>query len=232
MTWLCCDIESTGRLPMSCEPLVLSAIKLDQDYNQTDSIEIRMRPHLWDYHADAAARVHGISKEAAMAFPPKREGLERFLDWVGSPQTFVCHANKHAGRFAAFDYAALQVQYLDNFLGGGRADHFHFTQLFRHVISTHTLAAATMDLDSYRLDAICRHIGFDLKHHDAVSDAQACAEILRFVARTHDIWEIYGKEQAGTLSIRRGATKKGARKEDAEEDGPYAGTELAATLPD
>jgi DNA polymerase III epsilon subunit-like protein len=217
---------------MSCEPLVLAAIKLDENFTATNSVVYRMRPTLWDNFADDAARIHGISKEVAMSYPPKGVGLEDFLAWVGTPHTFVCHANKHAGRFAAFDYAALQVQYLDNFLAGGKADHFQFARLFRHVVSTHTLAMATMQLDGYSLDKVCRHIGFDLKHHDAVSDAEACAAILRFVARDNDIWEIYGREQARTLQIRRGASKKNPREETPAPYGADVGDELAATLPD
>ena len=232
MSFCVVDIESTGRLPMSCEPLVIAAIKLDENLEATDSVVYRMRPTLWDNFADDAARVHGISKEVAMSYPPKSAGLEDFLAWVGTPHTFVCHANKHAGRFAAFDYAALQVQYLDNFLAGGKADHFQFARLFRHVLSTHTLAMATMQLDGYSLDKVCRHIGFDLKHHDAVSDAEACAAILRFVARNNDIWEIYGREQARTLQVRRGASKKNSGKKAAAPDGADAGDELAAAFPD
>lgn len=232
MNMVVVDIESTGRAPMSCEPLTLAAIRLDENLVEIDRTTYRMRPMIWDYHADAAARVHGITREVAMSFPHKSEALESFLEWVGTTHVFVCHGNKHAGRFSAFDYAAMQVQYLDNFLSGGKADHFQFTRLFPRCLSTHTLAAVTMPLDGFSLDKVCAHIGFDLKHHDAVSDAEACAAILRFVARTHDIWEIYGKEQAGTLSIRRGASKKGSRKEDIGADGTDAGDELATAFPD
>lgn len=36
---------------------------------------------------------------------------------------------------------------------------------------------ALQGLFSFKLDAVCKHFGIDLKHHRALSDAEACAEI-------------------------------------------------------
>ena len=45
-------------------------------------------------------------------------------------------------------------------------------------LCTVTLSRRTWDLPSHRLDVVCRHLGIDLNHHQALSDAQACARIV------------------------------------------------------
>ena len=46
------------------------------------------------------------------------------------------------------------------------------------VICTLKLSRATWVLESYRLSEVCRHLRIPLKHHDAESDARACAYIV------------------------------------------------------
>ncbi len=45
-------------------------------------------------------------------------------------------------------------------------------------VCTMKLARATWDLYPTRLPDVCHHLGFRLNHHDAVSDAEACARIV------------------------------------------------------
>ena len=45
-------------------------------------------------------------------------------------------------------------------------------------VCTMKAARACWKLPSYALDTVCEHLGIRLKHHDALSDAKACAQIL------------------------------------------------------
>lgn len=40
------------------------------------------------------------------------------------------------------------------------------------------LSRRCWDLDSHALPVVCRHLGISLRHHDAASDAEACARIV------------------------------------------------------
>jgi DNA polymerase-3 subunit epsilon len=44
-------------------------------------------------------------------------------------------------------------------------------------VCTVRLARRTWNLPSARLPAVCKHLGIPLNHHNALSDAEACAEI-------------------------------------------------------
>jgi len=48
----------------------------------------------------------------------------------------------------------------------------------RRFICTVSLARATWNVRPTKLPDVCRHLGIPLKHHDAGSDAEACARIV------------------------------------------------------
>jgi DNA polymerase-3 subunit epsilon len=51
-------------------------------------------------------------------------------------------------------------------------------------VCTVKLARRTWDLYPTKLPDVCRHLGLELKHHDALSDAKACAQIVLAAAQT------------------------------------------------
>ncbi len=53
-------------------------------------------------------------------------------------------------------------------------------------LCTVKLARATWDLRPTKLPDVCRHLGLDLDHHDAASDAHACANIV-LAAEPHQV---------------------------------------------
>ncbi len=50
-------------------------------------------------------------------------------------------------------------------------------------LCTVTLARRVWDIRPTTLPDVCRHLGIDLRHHDAASDAEACARIVIAAAR-------------------------------------------------
>jgi len=55
----------------------------------------------------------------------------------------------------------------------------------RPFVCTVRLARRVLGCSPANLPAVCRHLGISLKHHDAASDAEACARIV-IAARAHD----------------------------------------------
>jgi DNA polymerase-3 subunit epsilon len=58
----------------------------------------------------------------------------------------------------------------------------------KRYLCTVAMAREVWNLHPTKLPDVCRHLGLALKHHDAVSDAQACANIVLAAARQgHDV---------------------------------------------
>jgi DNA polymerase-3 subunit epsilon len=54
-------------------------------------------------------------------------------------------------------------------------------------LCTVDLSRRTWRLPSHRLDVVCRHLGIPLNHHDASSDAEACARIVIEARRARSV---------------------------------------------
>jgi DNA polymerase III subunit epsilon len=55
----------------------------------------------------------------------------------------------------------------------------------RPIVCTVRIARRAFDLRRANLPAVCAHLGIPLKHHDALSDAEACAKIVLAGGTTH-----------------------------------------------
>ncbi|WP_210479403.1 3'-5' exonuclease [Naasia sp. SYSU D00948] len=66
------------------------------------------------------------------------------------------------------------------------------------------VARKTYSLDSYRLPVAAMAAGFeDFRHHDALSDAEACAAIVVHAAKRHETDSVEGLSAATSARIRR-----------------------------
>ena len=52
-------------------------------------------------------------------------------------------------------------------------------------LCTCSLSKKTLGLDCNKLDVVCGHLNIELKHHDAMSDAEAAARIVLHARKTH-----------------------------------------------
>lgn len=76
-------------------------------------------------------------------------------------------------------------------------------------VCTVRLARKAWKLPSAALPSVCRHLGLSLRHHEALSDAEACANILLAALR-----------DGAELPLGQAPNKKGARKGAAAEVRP------------
>ena len=70
---------------------------------------------------------------------------------------------------------------------------------------------AAPSLENHKLDTVCRALGIKLDHHNALSDANACAEILKYCIKTgtgaenfvrgYNLWEVKTVRAGGTVKI-------------------------------
>lgn len=80
---------------------------------------------------------------------------------------------------------------------------------FRFICTVQLARVAFPELPSHRLNVVARHLGIPLHHHEAGSDATACAAIGRHVA--HMVGAGSVAEAAARLGINSGPVRRGRR---------------------
>jgi len=75
---------------------------------------------------------------------------------------------------------------------------------------TYQMAKQILNMPSYKLNLICEYYGFDLQHHDALSDAEGCARIALEFFKEKEINSF--EEISQKLKLRTGKLYKGGYK--------------------
>lgn len=198
--YLVCDLEATDKHANNAQMLTACFILLDENFKERERKSYRIRHRFWDKAAENAVLIHKITREEANRFPPRDRILPKIVEWIEETKKlyncnlrFVCHANRNAfGRFASYDYTVISYNLID--LDPELLFRFRLACPARLIMSTHTIAKSVLALDGFSLDKVCSNLGIELKHHDAESDAQACAAILRNLGRRYDVKSICDKE--------------------------------------
>lgn len=111
--------------------------------------------------ADFTENVHGMTEEDVKDAPPFDEAWNSINHLLDGVDFIVAHN-------ALFDKSVL-------YKCCARYKIDHPDQNFTCSIKA---AKACWELPSYSLDSVCEHLGIELNHHEALSDATACAKIM------------------------------------------------------
>lgn len=198
-----CDLEFTDSDPMRGQILECALLVTDLNLNVVNEFYAKVRPEMinnvcWSTEAQ---EVHGITPQMAMSHPYSRRefcmGLLNFLApyyyECREPQPFVCHAMEFGfdNSWSMIDFHMLDWAY--------RYEELQYS-FWKIIEQTRVLSTIKMARDSglfvmrkiidkngresnrksYRLNLLCPLVGFDLKHHEAMSDAYGCLEIYRY----------------------------------------------------
>jgi DNA polymerase III epsilon subunit-like protein len=170
------DLESTGLHTSSAEIVQGHFICTDHDLNVVGTFDLKCRPRKWSYEAQ---EIHGITKDLADTYRPYSQSHNELMSFLRSNNVteLWMHTNPNSyGKRVHFDYAILKNEVYDI----STEDYFYLQRM--KVYSTHTLAKCLHDrfnFDKLSLDQICKELKIKLNHHDCVSDANACLEIMR-----------------------------------------------------
>ncbi|MDP2204964.1 MAG: 3'-5' exonuclease [Alphaproteobacteria bacterium] len=111
--------------------------------------------------------IHGITPDMVRDAPTFRElWQDQFAPWFAAAPLLVAHN-------AGFDRRVLDGTMTRAEIDMPRKNWLCTVQLSRR---------SWPGLYNHKLSTVCAHIGFDLNHHDAGSDSEACAHILRAAA--------------------------------------------------
>lgn len=175
------DLETTGLNPWQNEILTLSISACDiKTKTQINEFEIEMRPEFMNHWQDGAEKIHGISKDRALKFPPRSEGRDDLIEFLefhkkATPQIFCCHALSFKGQ-GLFDWSFLYAEFFK------AEKHFELFKYFHDIRSTINYAKEAsskglIGFENNKLDTIAKHFNIPLDHHNAKSDRMACQEI-------------------------------------------------------
>lgn len=123
-----------------------------------------MRPEGRLYIIPSFIDIHGITPDMVRDAPTFRDlWQDHFAPWFAATPLLVAHN-------AGFDRRVLDGTMARAEMEMPRKNWLCTVQLSRR---------SWPGLYNHKLSTVCEHIGFDLNHHDAGSDSEACAHILR-----------------------------------------------------
>lgn len=136
------------------------------------------------YFTEGARKIHGFSYFKAQTFPLRRESCISMLQWLKPlmplfPLSFVYHGT---GRL---DHSWLQWHFRKEDLDQS------FNKAFPEAQVESTLSMARnhlKQLESHKLNVLADFYGIKLDHHDALSDARACAQIYCNIKKGESVW--------------------------------------------
>ena len=155
-TWVAIDFETATREPTSACAVGIAIVRGGR---VTDRMSWLVQPPFNEYEF-WNTRIHGISAEDTALAPDFRE-IWFELQPILAEGPLLAHN-------AAFDMRVLRAL-------------IHSLELpapaIRYACTVSLARKAFPNLPSHRLDAVCDHCGIGLVHHDAASDAEACATV-------------------------------------------------------
>lgn len=194
------DVETTGFDPYRNDIISLAALLVDEKLRLVDEFYQTVQADTENqWYSEDAEKVHGFTKTHINSFQPVKEFQRRFLQFLGPYKNMqmIYHAR------ASFDWKFLLAHFV-------KTDNHY--QLYKHVTGSNNLSTisvarrhkVSLGLTSLSLDNLCRHIGFDLDHHNALSDAYGCFHVLRFFYK-----ELLWEDGVSTASyVNSGSMKK------------------------
>jgi len=151
------DFETACRLPSSACSVGLARVR---NGVITDTLYLLINPPAWMYFIDAFTEIHGLTRDDVSSSPSFDAVWERMKEFIGDDY-LVAHN-------APFDRGIL-TGCLEYYKIGNDVPQFY--------CSLKAARRKWPDLQNHKLDTISEFLGIELNHHEALSDAIACARI-------------------------------------------------------
>ncbi len=173
------DLETTGLDQWRNEILTCAVVTLDNDLKEVSRNEFKRKPEYPEQWSLDAEAVHGITWDESLAFPNSknfRQDLKEYLQSFGSKALFVCHALPMYGGLDLIDYQFIFSEF------NKVEDHWWLYKVFPtgNVLSTISRSKKGLPVKDQKLSTWAEYLGFELNHHEAMSDALACAEVFKY----------------------------------------------------
>jgi len=198
-----CDLKTSGSDPMRNGIIEFCLLVTDPNLNVIDQFYRRvcppdLSPSTWDW---GAFNVHGIPYEAVQGFMPNEQFcyellcfLAKYKNENNQPQPFICHCSRNGkrklnqnGKSAGgwdiipwFDFFFLEWAMRKHKFADGSHFHYSLWKVIneKNLISTVEMGRAAGHRKN-NLKAWAERIGFNLQHHEALSDTCCCLEVYK-----------------------------------------------------
>ncbi len=185
------DFESTGTNVFEAEIITGHFIHLDESFEVASTYTVECCPRIWSYEAE---KIHGITKDQASKYKKFSKVYPGLIKWMKSTRSseLWCYSNsKMFGKIVPYDYAVLRLC-----LFGDDESYFYINSLRPY--SAHSLVKVLQHrftLQSLSLDNVCKELGIELEHHNAISDCVATVQIIKKLLPLTTREELYNYER-------------------------------------
>lgn len=173
-----CDVETTGFDPIRNDIVSLALVVTDREFNQVGEFYETCRPEFNKFYSAEAEKIHGFSKPELANFQPRRKLLINLLKFLndfrepGQYHPFIYHAFKY------FDFRFTEWAFRKESL------HWSFFKMFDERFTDSTLNMAVQQKYSgNKLNQWAERLGFELDHHNALSDTLCCVEVYKHLTK-------------------------------------------------
>jgi DNA polymerase-3 subunit epsilon len=157
MDFVAIDFETANSSPTSACSLGIAVVE-NNYLTVTKEWYIKPEPFQFDYYNTL---IHGITAEDVRNCPGFDGHWDEILSYIGG-KTLVAH-------YAPFDLSVLGALVQAYALRSPSFDYFCSCELSRKV---------WRNLPNHKLNTVCDHLGIELNHHNACSDAAGSAQIV------------------------------------------------------
>ena len=176
-----CDVETTGFDPWRNDICSLAVIVTNNNLSVESSFYTTVKPEINKFYSEDAESVHGFTRDEMKTFPPPECVCNDLLAFLApfkaknnSPRLFVSHSLRQ------FDYLFLEVMFRKQGL------EYELWKVIEQRHQRSTIKEARKQ--GYKKNGLAewsKRLGFDLKHHDALSDTMGCLEVDRYLRRNY-----------------------------------------------
>tara|TARA_R110000803_G_scaffold162194_1_gene225823 strand:+ start:27034 stop:27633 length:600 start_codon:yes stop_codon:yes gene_type:complete len=182
------DIECSSFDMIGGDLLTAAMVEIYEDYTLGRMGCWYHRPTGPKYYSEKAREIHGISYWKALTFPMASESCIMMLRWLAEiqdcfPLEFVYHAKNK------FDWSWMKMHFKKQEMEQSILKAFGNDMDDNKIVSTHKMAKENLvHLEDHKLPTICKEMGIELTHHEALSDAIAAAKIYCNIKTGQKIW--------------------------------------------
>ena len=175
------DVETTGFDVLGSDLIVCAMVEILEGYTIGRGAVWYHRPQSTKYFTRESQAIHGISYWKAQEFPYPAVSCRETLDWIGdlSDLPLVSHS------LGGFDHRWIDGHFSKHEMG------IKLRRIFPKdkVISTVKLSRDNLaHIPNHKLDTVAKYYDIPLNHHEALSDAMACAQIYCNIKLNINTW--------------------------------------------
>jgi exodeoxyribonuclease-1 len=208
------DLETTGLNPRYDQPVQFAAVRLDDDLNEVDAVELLACPQNHILPAPGALLTHGHGIQAILDAPFSHYELMAEIDALAAGWGPAIWAGYNSIRFDEeflrhSNYCALRQPYMTQLNGNSRGDVMRLAQLAAAIEPGALRVPIIRGRPSFKLAPLAAANGF-LGHaaHDALGDVRATIHLMRIIrSRALGAWALFPSlvSRAGVIDTLLGA---------------------------